>query len=416
MTQTDRNTGLRSNTGIKQPVRVATTAAIVLSGEQTIDGVACVTGDRVLVKNQATTSQNGIYDVDTGAWERSADFDGANDVVKGTMILVAEGATLVRSIWLVGQDDLTIGTDAVSFTQITNPLAGVSAFIQTLLDDATALLARQTLLLDKHGADIPSPGAGTLDLDAATGDLVDVTGVNGITAITLAEGVEKTVRFTGILTLTHSATLVLPGAANITTAAGDIAVFRGYAAGIVRCVDYPSIYLKLAGGTLTGALTGTSASFSGAVTAGGLLDISGAAAGQIKFPATQNPSADANTLDDYEEGTYTPVLGGTATYTANTGNYVKVGRIVHMWGRILVNVLGTGSTTLISGMPFSAADTNAPISVDVIGSATAIVSAIGWMNNATMLIYSRVAASAGRAGNAIFGNGQEAIWGGTYKA
>jgi hypothetical protein len=90
-----------------------------------------------------------------------------------------------------------------------------------------------------HGADIAS--ATTIVLDTATGDLVDVTGTTAITTITLAEGREATVRFTGILTLTNGASLVLPGGANITTAAGDYAIFRGYASGVVRCVNYAKI-------------------------------------------------------------------------------------------------------------------------------------------------------------------------------
>lgn len=112
----------------------------------------------------------------------------------------------------------------------------VSSAVEPLLLAADVTAFKQGLLLDKHGADKAS--AGTVNLDTATGDLVDITGTTTITAITLAEGVEKTVRFTGILILTHGASLVLPGGANITTAAGDFAVFRGYAAGVVRCVDY----------------------------------------------------------------------------------------------------------------------------------------------------------------------------------
>lgn len=80
--------------------------------------------------------------------------------------------------------------------------------------------------------------ASTIDLDACTGDLVDVTGTTTVTAVTLAQGRQRTVRFTGALTLTHGASLVLPGAANITTAAGDFAVLRGYASSVVRCVSY----------------------------------------------------------------------------------------------------------------------------------------------------------------------------------
>ena len=89
---------------------------------------------------------------------------------------------------------------------------------------------------EAQGADIAS--AGTINLDTATGNLVDVTGTTAITAITLSQGREAVIRFTGVLTLTHGASLVLPGAASITTAAGDFAVFRGYAAGVVRCVTY----------------------------------------------------------------------------------------------------------------------------------------------------------------------------------
>lgn len=86
------------------------------------------------------------------------------------------------------------------------------------------------------GADIASAPA--IDLDAATGDLIDITGTTAITGITLAEGRERTVRFAGALTLTHGVSLILPGAANIATEAGDFAVFRGYAAGVVRCIAY----------------------------------------------------------------------------------------------------------------------------------------------------------------------------------
>jgi hypothetical protein len=91
-------------------------------------------------------------------------------------------------------------------------------------------------LNESQGADIAS--ASTINLDTATGNLVDVTGTTTITAITLSQGRERVVRFTGALTITNGASLVLPGAANITTAAGDFAVFRGYASGVVRCTSY----------------------------------------------------------------------------------------------------------------------------------------------------------------------------------
>ena len=74
----------------------------------------------------------------------------------------------------------------------------------------------------------------------------------------------------------------------------------------------------------------------------------------ITFPATQSASTDANTLDDYEEGTWTPSLGGNTTYNSQNGTYTKVGRQVTVRGQVNVNAIGTGSTTLISGLPFTA--------------------------------------------------------------
>lgn len=65
----------------KDSVRVATTANITLSGTQTIDGIAVTAGDRVLVKNQDTAYQNGIYVVSAGAWDRAADANTWNELI-----------------------------------------------------------------------------------------------------------------------------------------------------------------------------------------------------------------------------------------------------------------------------------------------------------------------------------------------
>jgi hypothetical protein len=91
-------------------------------------------------------------------------------------------------------------------------------------------------LNEAQGADIAS--AGTVNLTTATGNYVHITGTTTITAITLAQGAPRTVVFDGALTLTNGASLLLPTGANITTAAGDTAVFRGEASSVVRCVSY----------------------------------------------------------------------------------------------------------------------------------------------------------------------------------
>jgi hypothetical protein len=78
----------------------------------------------------------------------------------------------------------------------------------------------------------------------------------------------------------------------------------------------------------------------------------------IKFPASQSASADANTLDDYEEGTWTPVLGGATsesgqTYASQIGTYVKVGKKVTINGYVRVSTIGTiTGDVIIKGLPF----------------------------------------------------------------
>lgn len=115
--------------------------------------------------------------------------------------------------------------------------------------------------------------------------------------------------------------------------------------------------------------------------------------GQIKFPATQNPSSNANTLDDYEEGTWTPAIGGSATYTAQEGTYTKIGNTVFFHCRLVINALGTGSTNTISGLPFSAVAASGTASLRVSNAAVNPVSVIGVVAGATIVIYGRTAAN-----------------------
>lgn len=84
----------------------------------------------------------------------------------------------------------------------------------------------------------PIATASTIDLDAATGNLVHLTGTTTVTAITLAQGAARQVVSDGVATLTNGASLILPGGANIITAAGDCWVARGEGAGVTRITDY----------------------------------------------------------------------------------------------------------------------------------------------------------------------------------
>lgn len=104
---------------VKDSVRAATTADITLSGTQTVDGVVLVAGDRVLVKNQSTGSQNGIYNVVSGgAWTRAADADASAEVTAGLFVFVEEGSSNADSGWVLTTDNpITLNTTALTFTQ-----------------------------------------------------------------------------------------------------------------------------------------------------------------------------------------------------------------------------------------------------------------------------------------------------------
>jgi len=108
----------RAGLDVKMSVRAATTANITLSGTQTIDGVAVIAGDRVLVKNQTTGSQNGIYAVAAGAWSRATDADSDAEVHAGMFTFVTEGSTLADTGWVLSTNDpITLNTTALTFGQ-----------------------------------------------------------------------------------------------------------------------------------------------------------------------------------------------------------------------------------------------------------------------------------------------------------
>lgn len=115
----------------KQSVRAASTTAGTLSTSfaagQSVDGVVLVTGDRLLIKDQATGSENGIYTVNaTGAPTRATDADASADVTAGLTVFISEGTTQGNSAWSVTNDAaITLGTTAIVFTQV----AGGSLYV-----------------------------------------------------------------------------------------------------------------------------------------------------------------------------------------------------------------------------------------------------------------------------------------------
>jgi hypothetical protein len=139
----------------------------------------------------------------------------------------------------------------------------------------------------------------------------------------------------------------------------------------------------------------------------------------INFPATQVASSDANTLDDYEEGTWTPTISFATlsvgvTYLTQTGIYTKVGRIVHFSGRVDLSSKGTSvGGAAIVGLPF-AANTGAAS----VGFQTSIApsdkQAMLTIDGSQMIVRYASGTSTTQSTNSDFSNSSIIIFAGTY--
>jgi phage-related tail fiber protein len=121
-------TALQTGMTWKSAVRAATATAGTLASSfangSVIDGVTLVTGDRILLKNQASGSENGIYTVNaSGAPTRATDADASNEVPPGMVVPIAEGTTNADTLWILTTNGpITLGTTALAFSKI--PLGG----------------------------------------------------------------------------------------------------------------------------------------------------------------------------------------------------------------------------------------------------------------------------------------------------
>lgn len=140
---------------VREACRVATTANIALSGLQTIDGVTVVANDRVLVKNQTTGSQNGIYVAGAGAWTRALDADNALEVTDTMIVPVREGTANGDSIQMLTTNaPITVGTTALTFRPVCGPL------ISSVQEQAGTGLIAKTAAGTAATRSIVAPAAG----------------------------------------------------------------------------------------------------------------------------------------------------------------------------------------------------------------------------------------------------------------
>lgn len=169
----------------RRSVKVASTATVNLAANlnsTAIDGVTVVSGDRVLLKNQSTASQNGIYVIGSGAGATIRATDYETDGAASTQITVQQGTTQADTCWICTNDTGTdvIGTDNLSYTQF----GGFSA--NQLIDHSTvSIIAGQGLT---GGGTITTNRTLTLDINGLTtkatpvaADLIPIYDVAGAT-------------------------------------------------------------------------------------------------------------------------------------------------------------------------------------------------------------------------------------------
>lgn len=175
----------------KEPCRVATTANITLSGAQTIDGVSVIAGDRVLVKDQSTASQNGIYVCASGAWSRATDGDSAAELQSAT-VPVNEGTANADTTWRQSTDSITLGSSSIVWvtfaasvpdaTESTKGKAEIATQSETdAATDDTRIVTPLKLGLKR--VDIVIPSANILNAFTSPIELIPAPGANKFIAI-----------------------------------------------------------------------------------------------------------------------------------------------------------------------------------------------------------------------------------------
>lgn len=146
----------------KQSVRAATVANITISGAQTIDGVTLTVGDRVLVKDQTTAAQNGIYMVAAQSWTRAADADNGTKLSSGARVAVEEGTFNAGRVWyLATTGPITVGTTALSFIDEHQDKRGLVVFKNQGVSNWTVPAGIFSILVTVVGGGGGGGGAGS---------------------------------------------------------------------------------------------------------------------------------------------------------------------------------------------------------------------------------------------------------------
>ena len=287
----------------KQPVAVATTANITLSGLQTIDGYTTLAGDRVLVKNQSTAANNGIYIAASGAWARSEDANTWNELI-GAITFIEYGTQASSAYYCSAQQGGTLGVTAVNWsnfsvsatytagtgltltgfqfsitnTGVTANTYGSASAVPVIAVNAQGQITSATTTTIAI-ANTQVSGLGTMSTQAASAVAITGGTINGVTIGGTTAGAVTATTFTGAGTgLTGTASsLSIGGTAALATylaggAAGSLPYQSGANVTTFLAAGTNGQVLTLASGVPSWATptTGTVTSVSGTGTVNGI--------------------------------------------------------------------------------------------------------------------------------------------------
>ena len=335
-TLTDRlNNAFAGGAAIKAPVRVASTANLTLSGYQTIDGIAMGASDasaelnmRVLVRNQTNSSANGIYEMASGAWSRTRDFDGSRDVVNGTLVWVSTGASQGGGFYNVtNSDPITPDTStAITFTAA-DVIAATAAASSAAAFAACAYVAAGSAYVAAGSAYVAAGSAITNATSAATaaGSAIVAAASAYVAANSAyaAAGSAYVAAGSAITNATSAATAA--GSAIVAAASAYVAANSAYVAAGSAYVAAGSAYVA-AGCAYVAA--GCAYAAAACAAAGGT--VGAGSTGQLAF---------------YSSAT-TPVVMGASTLVYNTSDGLTIGASGVVAGGLALASTGGGNTTL----------------------------------------------------------------------
>lgn len=218
---------------VKPSVRlIATTNQSPMTGTVTLDGVATVAGNRVLLTGQSVASQNGIWVIGTGAWTRPLDYAAASDQKEGILVIVAAGITYHDTKWLsITDGSVTVDTTATIWNQDLSGIVYSNGAGLSLTGNAFAVKTGAGVSIDgssnlfvKTGAGVSIDGSNNLFVKTGNGIAIDgsnnlTVSVNGSSLSSTATGVKITDGVAGQLMLANAS-----NAATFTTVTGDVVI------------------------------------------------------------------------------------------------------------------------------------------------------------------------------------------------